>query len=158
MRIPVVGNVSTKDGSSNKNARMTNVLAEDKQGKSFAAVRPGLSQLDTGSGAGTNLVCFNGDLINIKIYAEKAGLENSVINELVYTIQNEVTPDPQFSPIGGTYQAAVGVTLTCSDNNATIYYTIDGSTPDDTKTPYSCLLYTSPSPRDRTRPRMPSSA
>ena len=23
---------------------------------------------------------------------------------------------------------------------------------------YSCLLYTSPSPRDRTRPRMPSSA
>lgn len=79
----------------------------------------------------------NGDLINIKIYAEKAGLENSVINELVYTIQNEVTPDPQFSPVGGTYQAAVGVTLTCSDNNATIYYTIDGSTPDDTKTPYS---------------------
>ncbi|MBP7552577.1 MAG: chitobiase/beta-hexosaminidase C-terminal domain-containing protein, partial [Spirochaetes bacterium] len=77
----------------------------------------------------------NGDLINIKIYAEKAGLENSVINELVYTIQNEVTPDPQFSPVGGTYQAAVGVTLTCSDNNATIYYTIDGSTPDDTKTP-----------------------
>ena len=26
MRIPVVGNVSTKDGSSNKNARMTNLL------------------------------------------------------------------------------------------------------------------------------------
>eukprot|EP00657_Telonema_sp_P-1_P012543 TRINITY_DN9166_c0_g1_i2.p1 TRINITY_DN9166_c0_g1~~TRINITY_DN9166_c0_g1_i2.p1 ORF type:complete len:177 (-),score=54.77 TRINITY_DN9166_c0_g1_i2:90-620(-) len=26
------------------------------------------------------------------------------------------------------------------------------------KTPYSCLLYTSPSPRDRTRSRMPSSA
>ena len=25
-------------------------------------------------------------------------------------------------------------------------------------TPYSCLLYTSPSPRDRTRSRMPSSA
>ena len=26
------------------------------------------------------------------------------------------------------------------------------------KRPYSCLLYTSPSPRDRTRSRMPSSA
>ena len=26
------------------------------------------------------------------------------------------------------------------------------------QSPYSCLLYTSPSPRDRTRPRMPSSA
>ena len=29
---------------------------------------------------------------------------------------------------------------------------------DSTGSPYSCLLYTSPSPRDRTRARMPSSA
>ena len=32
----------------------------------------------------------------------------------------------------------------------------DGSSPDDGI--YICLLYTSPSPRDRTRSRMPSSA
>ena len=31
---------------------------------------------------------------------------------------------------------------------------LGGPTPDN----YSCLLYTSPSPRDRTRSRMPSSA
>ena len=36
-----------------------------------------------------------------------------------------------------------------NSNNA--YNTID-------KNPYDCLLYTSPSPRDRTRSRMPSSA
>ena len=30
--------------------------------------------------------------------------------------------------------------------------------PDDHRQPYDCLLYTSPSPRDRTRSRMPSSA
>lgn len=65
MRLPVIGNISTKDGSSNKNARMTNMLAEEKQGKSFAAIRPGLSQVATGSGDGNNLVCFNGNLINI---------------------------------------------------------------------------------------------
>ena len=28
----------------------------------------------------------------------------------------------------------------------------------ETEHPYTCLLYTSPSPRDRTRSRMPSSA
>jgi len=65
MRLPVVGNISTKDGASNKNARMTNVLAEEKQGKTFAAVRPGLNQLATGSGNGNNLVCFGGELVNI---------------------------------------------------------------------------------------------
>lgn len=76
----------------------------------------------------------NGESINLKVYAVKTGLENSVINELVYTIQNEVTPDPSFSPLGGTYQAAVGVTLSCSDNTATIYYTTDGSSPDTSST------------------------
>ena len=30
--------------------------------------------------------------------------------------------------------------------------------PDDPRLPNTCLLYTSPSPRDRTRSRMPSSA
>jgi len=37
------------------------------------------------------------------------------------------------------------------DNGNYAYYTTDGF-------PYTCLLYTSPSPRDRTRSRMPSSA
>ena len=35
---------------------------------------------------------------------------------------------------------------------------IDQSRRSGTNLPYSCLLYTSPSPRDRTRSRMPSSA
>ena len=65
MRLPVVGNISTKDGASNKNARMVNVLAEEKKDKTIAAVRPGLNQLATGSGDGNNLVCFDGELINI---------------------------------------------------------------------------------------------
>ena len=33
-----------------------------------------------------------------------------------------------------------------------------GSTPEPQREGYACLLYTSPSPRDRTRSRMPSSA
>ena len=34
----------------------------------------------------------------------------------------------------------------------------EGVTEEELKAEYSCLLYTSPSPRDRTRSRMPSSA
>lgn len=65
MRLPVAGNISTRDGSSNKNARMTNMLAEEKQGKSFAAVRPGLNQVASTTGNGNGIVCFNGDLVNV---------------------------------------------------------------------------------------------
>ena len=39
-----------------------------------------------------------------------------------------------------------------------IEYAIGGNCYDKFGTPLTCLLYTSPSPRDRTRSRMPSSA
>jgi len=113
MRIPVVGNVSTKDGSSNKNARMTNVLAEEKQGKSFAAVRPGLSQLATGSGAGNNLVCFDGNLINIygntvykAVQVGGAGAEYSINYLPVSDKWNHVIWNgSKFCVVGNTYSA-----------------------------------------------------
>jgi len=44
---------------------MTNMLAEEKQGKSFAAVRPGLNQVASTTGNGNGIVCFNGDLVNV---------------------------------------------------------------------------------------------
>jgi hypothetical protein len=65
MRLPVVGNISTKDGASNKNARMTNVLAEEKQGKTVAAVRPGLGAYATTVGNGNGITCFGGTLISV---------------------------------------------------------------------------------------------
>lgn len=113
MRIPVVGNVSTKDGSSNKNARMTNVLAEEKQGKSFAAVRPGLSQFATGSGDGNNLVCFNGNLINIygntvyqAVPSGGTGAEYSINYLPVADHWNHVIWNgSKFCAVGNTYSA-----------------------------------------------------
>lgn len=66
MRLPVVGNVSSKDGATNKNARLTNMLAEQKKnGTTLATVRPGLNGLATSSGDGNNLVCFGVELVNI---------------------------------------------------------------------------------------------
>ena len=48
------------------------------------------------------------------------------------------------------WPAVLAMISECNIRNYSIYYK-DGML-------YSCLLYTSPSPRDRTRSRMPSSA
>ena len=44
---------------------------------------------------------------------------------------------PTITPNGGNYFASVGVTLTPSDTNATIYYTLDGSLPTTNSLQYS---------------------
>ncbi len=44
---------------------------------------------------------------------------------------------PTFSPAGGTYTAAQTITITCSTNGATIYYTTNGSTPSASSTMYN---------------------
>ena len=54
------------------------------------------------------------------------------------------------------YASASGdVTSVSFDNLSTVAVESD---PSEIRPSYSCLLYTSPSPRDRTRSRMPSSA
>ena len=47
---------------------------------------------------------------------------------------------PTFSPAGGTYSAAQTVTLSDTTPNATIYYTLDGSTPTTSSSKYSSAI------------------
>lgn len=65
MRLPVTPQISTKDGVSNKNARMTNVLKETRATGELACVRPGLEVSDTFSGIGNGLIPFDGRLLVI---------------------------------------------------------------------------------------------
>jgi hypothetical protein len=44
---------------------------------------------------------------------------------------------PTHSPTGGAYAEPQSVTITCATDGATIHYTTDGNTPDDTDTEYS---------------------
>lgn len=65
MRLPIVPQLSTKDGTSNKNARLTNCLKESKKTGDKAVVRPGLLLSDTYTGLGSGLIPFDGRLLVI---------------------------------------------------------------------------------------------
>jgi hypothetical protein len=58
---------------------------------------------------------------------------------LTELIAAETVATPAISPNGGSFVVATEVTLACGTSGASIYYTLDGSTPDATKT-----LYTAP--------------
>ena len=55
--------------------------------------------------------------------------EGAVVVERVAT--------PTFSPAGGNFDEPQNVTISCETPNSTIYYTTDGSTPDETSTLYT---------------------
>ena len=67
--------------------------------------------------------------------------ERMLYDNITITYQggNPTAGSPVFDPAAGTYPAAQTVSITSSTYNSSIYYTTDGSTPDNTST-----LYTAP--------------
>ena len=76
----------------------------------------------------------NSELI-ITAKAFKKGYLESVSSSLELEITGTVLL-PQILPIGGAYQDAIEVTIHSSTDNSVIFYTLDGSEPDSTKTIY----------------------
>ena len=64
MRLSVLPNISTKDGTSNKNARLTNMLKVSGV-RDIAEIRPGLVLSDSYVGLGNGLIPFDGRLLVI---------------------------------------------------------------------------------------------
>lgn len=64
MRIPLITDTDSRDGSSNKDERLTNVLVEIDSEK-MACVRPGLNKAAETTGNGNGAVCFGGTLVNV---------------------------------------------------------------------------------------------
>ncbi len=89
MRLPLIPNLSTKDGEANKNARMTNALSEkNPTGAVFCTVRPGLEVIVESVGNGRGIVEFNDKLLSV--YGSE--LQIPVIPDRIgYGEQNEST-------------------------------------------------------------------
>ena len=65
MRLPCVPDIDSRDGTSSKDERLTNMLSEDNNGQQMAVLRPGLATIATASGAGGGEVNFNDVLITV---------------------------------------------------------------------------------------------
>ena len=65
MRLPLIPDVDSRDGSSNKDARLTNCLAEQDDNGPVATLRPGLSTIATASGNGNGATNFDAVLITV---------------------------------------------------------------------------------------------
>lgn len=76
MRLPITPQISTKDGTSNKNARLTNMLKVAGP-KDIAEIRPGLVSSSTYAGLGSGLIEFDGRLLAIyddTVFVDDGGL------------------------------------------------------------------------------------
>jgi hypothetical protein len=73
----------------------------------------------------------------VKAIAVATGFSNSATAASVITINLPAAAAPSFSPAAGNYTTATSVTLSDTTPSATIYYTLDGSTPGITSTKYT---------------------
>jgi hypothetical protein len=78
-----------------------------------------------------------GTTTTIKALAYAAGDLDSNAVSATYTINQQAAAAPTFSPAAGTYASAQSVTLADATPGATIYYTLDGSTPTAASTKYT---------------------
>ena len=72
-------------------------------------------------------------------------------------------PTPAVAYLTRTFRAAAGIVISASHNpyydNGVKFFSAEGTKlPDSMEQEIDCLLYTSPSPRDKRQSRMPSSA
>jgi glucosylceramidase len=73
----------------------------------------------------------------IQAIAVASGYSNSAVASSAYTINLPAAAAPTFTPMPGTYTSAQTVSLSDTIPGASIYYTIDGSTPTSSSTLYS---------------------
>lgn len=120
MRLPVVTNISTKDGASNKNARLTNMLRETTKTASKAVVRPGLVLDAIASGVGNGLVVFNNALVSV--FGATLGAGTSLSSSAVWALS---AGSLGANPVAITYSNG---TFFAYCENGNVYLTTDGDT------------------------------
>ena len=75
----------------------------------------------------------------IKAIAVATGYSPSAVASAPYIIEKPAAT-PVFSPVAGTYSAAQSVKITSATTGATIYYTVNGTTPTTASTKYTAAI------------------
>lgn len=65
MKLPLISDADSRDGTSNKDSRLVNVLAETDETGPLATVRPALEAVSSNTGNGNGQVEFEGVLISV---------------------------------------------------------------------------------------------
>ena len=76
----------------------------------------------------------------VKVTGYYVGISSSTYYNIMLGNIEEVVGSvaiPTFNPAAGSYSEAQSVTISCATENASIYYTLDGTDPDDSSTLYN---------------------
>lgn len=82
MRLPLIPNVESRDGITNKGGRLTNALREQNAAGEMMISRPGLVLQEQSSGAGYGIVSFNDELISV--YGATIGVADTEVANIVF--------------------------------------------------------------------------
>lgn len=76
----------------------------------------------------------------LKALALAPNFSNSAVASGTYTINLPVAATPTFTPVAGTYTSAQTVSIADTTANASVFYTLDGSTPTTSSTRYTAPI------------------
>lgn len=123
MRLPIASPLVSRDGSANKDARLTNMLKEMDGSRELAVTRPGLGLVATGAGVGGGLVAFNGELISV--YGTTLGISDPV-SLTAWTAGTTYGATIQITSVAYLNGVYVAVGTNTATTHGVIYSSTDG--------------------------------